>query len=193
MKLAVVVGSTRPNRQTLKEVKWVAAQASLIEGIEAETVDLKDYPMPFFNEPLSPRANPNREIDPQVKKWLDKISSFDAYVFVTAEYNHSIPAVLKNAIDYLTTEITRKPSAVAGHGTVGGARAMMHLKEILSESRSVVIPQQVAFIGLSEGLDDDGNLSQTLKDNPYNPEVALKAMLEELKWYSDALSRARNS
>lgn len=191
MKLAVIVGTTRENRVTINEAKWIVKSAKQMEGIEPELVDLIDYPMPFFSEPASPRYNPNRVIDPAVKPWLDKIGAFDAYVFVTPEYNHSIPAVLKNALDYITGELNRKPSAIASHGSVGGARAAVQLKEILSESRTVVIPQAVAFAGLSNGVDAEGNLNEELKENPYGPQAALETMLMELKWYSDALSAAR--
>lgn len=193
MKLAVIVGATRQNRQTLKQAKWVLNEANAMEGVEAKLVDLKDYPMPFFDEPASPRYNPNRVIDPAVKKWLDSIADADAYVFVTPEYNHSITGVLKNALDYVTAEFNHKPSTIVSHGSVGGARATMHLKEILSESRAIVIPQQVAFLGLHEGVDDEGQLDAELSANPYGPAAALKTALSELKWFSDALSQARNA
>src|SRR5438309_10679893 len=127
MKLAIVLGSTRPGRQSEKQAKWILKTAEQMDGVEAEIVDLLDYPMPFMNEAISPRYNPNRKIEPAVKKWLGKIDEFDAYVFVTPEYNHSIPGELKNAFDYITWEIQRKPAAIASHGTVGGARAAMHL------------------------------------------------------------------
>ncbi len=192
MKLAVIVGSTRQNRVTLKEAKWVVKTAQEIDGVEATLVDLMDYPLPFFDEPASPRYNPDRKIDADVKKWLDAIEPYDAYVFVTPEYNHSIAGVLKNAIDYITSELNRKPSAVVSHGSMGGARAAMHLKEILSESRSVVIPQAVPFLGVHEGIDEDGNLAEAMKANPHHPGNHLVGLLEELKWYSDALSAARN-
>lgn len=191
MKLGVIVGSTRPNRQTLKQAKWVVNNAKLIDGVEAELVDLADYPMPFFNEPMSPRYNPNREVDPAVQKWLNALNGFEAYVFVTPEYNHSITAVLKNSLDYVTSELNRKPSAIVSHGSVGGARAAVALREILAESKSVVIPNVVAFLGLIDGVDDDGNASEAVKANPYGPEAALKGTLSELKWYSDALAKAR--
>ena len=171
--------------------KWVNKTAKEMEGIEPQVIDLADYPMPFFNEPMSPRYNPNREIGIEAKKWLDAIKDFDAYVFVTPEYNHSITGVLKNALDYITSELYHKPSAVVSHGSVGGARAAVQLKEILSESRTVVIPNAVAFIGVSEGVDEEGNISETLKANPYGPQAALISTLEELKWYSDALAKAR--
>lgn len=190
-KLAIIVGSTRQNRQTAKQASWVAKTAQKLEAVTAEVLDLVDYPMPFFDEPISPRYNADRIIDPAVKKWLDALQPFDAYIFVTPEYNHSITGVLKNALDYLTTELYHKPVAIISHGSVGGARAAMQLREILSESRAITIPNAVAFMGVSEGIDEQGNLSEALKANPYGPQAALDATLTELKWYSDALAKAR--
>ncbi|HUA13175.1 MAG TPA: NAD(P)H-dependent oxidoreductase [Candidatus Sulfotelmatobacter sp.] len=193
MKLAVIVGSTRPNRQTPKQAKWAVNSAKEIEGIEAELVDLIDYPMPFFNEPISPRYNTERKIDPDVKKWLDKLTEFDAYLFVTPEYNHSITGVLKNALDYVTWEIQRKPAAVISHGSNGGARAATDLKEILSESQAAVVPASSALSisGMSDKIDEDGNLDTEIKANAYGPQGALTRLLNDLKWYSDALAPAR--
>lgn len=191
MKVQIVIGSTRPNRTTERMAKWVAKEAKNLPDTEVEVVDLIDYPMPFVDEPKSPRYNPERKPNPQAKRWMDKIAQGDAYIFVTPEYNHSIAGVLKNAIDYLTWEMVKKPSTVASHGTVGGARATMHLKEILSESRSVPIPTQVAIPQMSDKIDENGDLSEELKTQPYGPQTTLKSMLEELKWYSDALSTAR--
>ena len=99
MKLAIIVATTRGGRKTLQQAKWAHNVAATIEGIDAEIIDLVDYPMPFFDEPVSPRYNPSREIDATAQKWLNKLTEFDAYLFVTAEYNHSIPGVLKNALD----------------------------------------------------------------------------------------------
>ncbi|MEI9913812.1 MAG: NAD(P)H-dependent oxidoreductase [Candidatus Saccharibacteria bacterium] len=191
MKLAVILGTTRKGRQSVKEAKWIVKEAQKMQDTEVELLDLADYPMPFFDEAASPRYNPDRKPEGTVKKWLDKISEADAYIFITPEYNHSIPAVLKNAFDYLDWQMNRKPATVASHGSVGGARATMHLKEIISESKAVPIQQAVAFHGISEGIDDEGNLSAELAANPYGPQTALNAALEELKWYSDALAKAR--
>lgn len=191
MKLGIIVGTTRQNRQSIKQAKWVLNTAELDEDIKAEIVDLKDYPMPFMEEPVSPRYNANRQIDPAVKPWLDKLETFDAYVFVTPEYNHSIPGVLKNALDYVTWEMNRKPATIVSHGTVGGARAAMHLKEILSESKCVPIPNFVVMHGMSELIDDKGNLSESATANPYGPQSTLETTLQELKWYSDALIAAQ--
>lgn len=192
MKLGIVVGSTREGRQTIKEATWVANAARQFEDAEIEVIDLNDYPMPFFAEAVSPRYNLNRTVDPEVQKFLDAMNRQDAYVFVTAEYNHSIPAVLKNAFDYMTWEMQRKPAAIVSHGTVGGARAAMHLKEIISEGQAVPIPKAVAFPHMSGVIDEEGNITdEELKANPYGPQAAVQGMLEELLWYGEALKAAR--
>lgn len=192
MKLQVIIGSTRPNRITERLAKWVVAEAGQLADTTVELVDLADYPMPFLDEPISPRYNPNRQINAVAGKWIAKLAEADAYVFVTPEYNHSIPGVLKNALDYLTFELVKKPATAVGHGTVGGARSIMHLKEILSESQAAVIPKTVSFAGASQNIDEAGNLDEAIKTQAYGPQAALKATLEELKWYSDALSAARD-
>jgi len=191
MKLLVIVGTTRPGRVSDRMARWVAAEAKNLADTTVEVVDLQDYPLPFLDEPISPRYNPNRQPNPQTQKWIDKIAGGDAYVFVTPEYNHSIPGVLKNALDYLTFEMVKKPATVASHGTVGGARATMHLKEILSESKAAIIPTQVALAGMSDKINEAGVLDEQLQKEPYGPQAALKGMLAELKWYSDALAAAR--
>jgi len=191
MKLQIILGTTRPNRITERLAKWVVNEAKSFPDTMVELVDLADYPMPFLDEPISPRFNPERKINEQAGKWVTKLAEADAYIFVTPEYNHSISGMLKNAIDYVTFELAKKPATVVSHGTVGGARAAMHLKEILSESQAAIIPKAVAFAGASQNLDEAGVLSAELKAKPYGPQTALKGTLEELKWYSDALAAAR--
>ncbi len=191
VKLAVVTGSTRPGRVTQRQSKWIIKTAEQMDGVEVEHIDLKDYPLPFFNEAISPRYNQDRDVAPEVQKWLDKIGSFDAYIYVTPEYNHSIPGELKNAFDYQTWELKHKPAAIASHGTVGGARAAMHLKEILSEGQAAVIPKFSAVAHMSNLINEDGELLAEAAANPYGPQSQLQAMLDELKWYSDALAPAR--
>lgn len=193
MKVAVILGAVREGRKSSAQAKWVMKTLQEMNDVEAELVDLRDYPMPIFNEAASPRYNPNRQIEPLAQKWLDKLVEFEAYVFVTPEYNHSVPGVLKNAIDYVDYQLARKPAAVVSHGSAGGARAEVALKEILSESRMVpmsTVPG-VAMFQMSEKIDEDGNLTESEKANPYGPQAALETLLKELKWYSDALAQAR--
>lgn len=194
MKLQVIVGSTRPGRVTPNAAHWVANTAKALSDIEVEVVDLVDYPMPFFDEAISPRYNPNRNPSEPVAKFINKIAEADAYIYVTPEYNHSITGVLKNAIDYLTSEMSKKPAAVVSHGSVGGARAAVMLKEILSESQATLIPKAVAMVGFGGMLfDESGELKAEIKANPYGPQSALDALLTELKWHSDAMSAARTA
>lgn len=193
MKLGIVVGSTRQNRKTPNQAKWILKAAQAMDEVEAELVDLKDYPMPMFDEPISPRYNQDRHIDSAAVPWLKKLEEFDAYVFVTPEYNHSIPGVLKNALDYVTWEIQRKPASVVSHGSAGGARAATQLKIILSESKSVPLPTftPLTISGMSELIDENGGLTEAGQAKADYLEGARASMLEELKWYSDALAAAR--
>lgn len=193
MKVAVIIGAVRESRKTPAQANWVMQTLKTMDGVEAELVDLRDYPMPIFSEPVSPRYNPERKIDPVAQKWLDKLAGFEAYVFVTPEYNHSVPGALKNAIDYVDWQLNRKPAAIVSHGSAGGARAEVALKEILSESRMVPMPTVpgVAMTGMSEKIDEQGNLAEAEKANPYGPQSALETLLKELQWYSDALAAAR--
>src|SRR5258707_837668 len=131
MKLAVILGTVREGRHTEKLAKWVLEEAKKLPDTQVELLDLKDYPMPFFDEPVSPRFNPNRQPKPEVKKWLDKLQEQDAFVVVTPEYNHSIPGVLKNSLDYIDWQVSKKPFAIVSHGSAGGARAAGHLKHII--------------------------------------------------------------
>ena len=194
MKLQVIVGSTRPGRATPSVAKWVINEAQNLPETQVELVDLADFALPFFDEAISPRYNPNRQPAASVQKWLDKVAEADAYIYVTPEYNHSTSGVLKNAIDFLVSEMNQKPAAVVSHGGVGGARAATHLKEILSESKATIIPSGVQLVGyVAQGgiIDEVGNLDETLKANPYGPQGVLKAMLADLQWHSDALATAR--
>lgn len=192
MKLIVVIGSTRPGRISERIARWVAAGATNLPDTQVDLVDLRDYPMPFFDEPISPRYNPDRKPGEVVQKWMTKITEGDAYIFVTPEYNHSMSGVLKNALDYITVELSKKPATVVSHGTVGGVRAIMHLKEVLSESGAAITPRQIALMSVKDKLNEAGELSEEAKADPYGPATALKGLLEELKWYSDALSTARS-
>lgn len=189
-KIAVVVGSTRQGRQTDKLAKWVAKDLS--GKAEVETLDLRDYPMPFLEESISPRYNPERQPDPETKKWLDKIATFDGYVFVTPEYNRSTSAVLKNAIDVLGHEIDDKPVALVGHGSSGGAQAIANLRMALPGVGAITVPQALFFSDhLAESINEEGDLKQELREKPYGPHSQLEVQLASLLWYTEALKAAR--
>lgn len=191
--VAVIVGTVREGRQTLKAAKWVARSLQGHTNAEVKLLDLINYPLPFFDEPISPRFNPNRKPAGIVKDWLDALAAADAYIVVTPEYNHSIPGVLKNALDYVDFQMVQKPSAIVSHGTVGGARAAMHLKEVLSELKTLPIPETVALMGIQEGLGEDGELADELKANPRSPQAQLTGQLDNLLWYAEALQAKRHA
>jgi len=189
-KIAVIVGSTREGRQTDKLAAWVVRE--LAKHAEAEVVDLIDYPMPFFDEAISPRYNPNRAPKPEVQKWLDKVASFDGYVLVTPEYNRTTSAVLKNAIDYLDFQLERKPVALVGHGSTGGAQAIATLRITLPGVGAVSVPQALFFSDrLAESIDEEGELKTEVRERPYGPQSQLEMQVESLLWYADALKAAR--
>ncbi len=107
MKLQIIIGSTRPGRQSDRLAKWVANEAKNLPDTTAELVDLADYELPMFDEAVSPQFNPDRKPSEPVKKWLDKLAGADAFVLVTPEYNRSYSAVLKNALDYVDFQLAK--------------------------------------------------------------------------------------
>lgn len=141
-RIAVVLGSVRPNRNGAAVAEWVVEKASAVEGVEVELVDLQTFDLPFFAEPFpTAMAEPK---DPNGKRWIDTIASFDAFLFVTAEYNHSVPGALKNAIDFLTpVSLADKAVGLVSYGAVGGVRAAEHLRQILVNLQAGVVNQAV--------------------------------------------------
>lgn len=191
MKVQVLLGSIRPNRVTERVAKWTAAEASKLEGAEVEIVDLKDYPLPLFDETVSPQYNPERKPEGKVKEWLDKLAEADAYVIVSPEYNRTIPGPFKNALDYIDFQFAKKPLGLVTHGSVGGAYAMANYRVALPQMLAITVPEPVMIIGAAGLFEEDGTLDPDAAENPYGPAGALTKMLESLKWYGDALTAAR--
>ncbi|MCA9327095.1 NAD(P)H-dependent oxidoreductase [Candidatus Saccharibacteria bacterium] len=192
MKLGIIIGSTREGRGSERAAKWVAVAAQKVDGFEVETLDLLDYELPFFDEAISPQYNPERKPAGVVKQWLDKLAEKDAIIVVTPEYNRSLPAVLKNALDYVAYELERKPIAVVAHGSTGGAQAVHTLRAVTAGTLAISVPRAV-YIPSMAGMafDEDGNLNADLAANPYGPNSALQATLSDLAWYAEALSAAK--
>jgi NAD(P)H-dependent FMN reductase len=185
-KIGIVVGTTRQGRFADGPAKWLAEIASRREDAQFEVVDLRDYPMPFFEEMASPVfVPPQNEV---AQKWGEKIDSLDGFVFITAEYNHSISGVLKNALDYAYTQYNRKAASFVAYGGSGGARAVEHLRGILAELQVATLKYPV-HIGMNEmlGIIREG---RTMADYPYLVDTA-KTMLDELVWWTKALKAAR--
>lgn len=143
LKIAVILGSTRPGRNGKAVADWVVEQAEGRVGATYELVDLLDYPLPHLDEPLQPAFGQYEK--EHTKAWAAKVAEYDGFVFVTPEYNHSTSGVLKNAIDYLQKEWHNKAAALVGYGGVGGARAVEHLRGVLSEVQIAHVRQSLAF------------------------------------------------
>src|SRR5438034_8235424 len=125
-RIAIITGTTRATRFGEKPAKWIHGIAAARADMSVELIDLRDYPMPFFDEPASNAWVPSK--NEVAKRWQKKVAEFDGFIFVTAEYNRSMPAVLKNALDYAYPEWNRKAAAYVGYGGVGAARAIEQLR-----------------------------------------------------------------
>ena len=185
LKVQIIVGSTRPGRKSEAVARWVLAQAQAQARTDAvfELVDLADFKLPLFDEP-GPPARGNY-LHAHTQAWSQKIAQADAFVFVTPEYNHSIPGALKNALDYLYREWNNKAAGFVAYGGVGGARAVEQLRLILGELEVASVRNAVH---LSLMTDFEG--FTTFKPDPRH-EKALKAMLDQLIAWGGALQPLR--
>ncbi|GAA2487678.1 NADPH-dependent FMN reductase [Winogradskya humida] len=190
-KLLVIVGSTRPTRAADRVVPWVLAQAQAQEGFDVELADLREWPLPIFGEhpgTLGDITDPTYS-DPLVRAWNKKVKEADAFLIVTPEYNHSVPAVLKNAIDsvWLSFGFRNKPVATVGYsaGIGGGIRSIEHLAQMFVETEAVPLRNATVLPFVNDAFDDQGQ--------PVNPmtSAALKIMLDDLTWWTAALDKAR--
>ena len=177
--IAIILGSTRPGRNGEAVAKWVRDIAVKRDDATFELVDLADFPLPHFDEPGSPAwGNYQNE---HTKAWSAKIAQFDGYVFVTPEYNHSTSGVLKNALDYLYNEWNNKAAAFVSYGSVGGARAVEHLRLVASELQLATVRAQVAISLVTEFE----NYSVFTPSDYLLPQV--DTMLDQLVAWSKAL------
>ena len=141
-RLAVITGSVRPNRVGSAVAQWVAERASTVEGAEAEVLELADFRLPVFAEEIPPMMAAPK--DPAAAAWNEALARFDAYVFVTPEYNRSIPGALKNAIDFIVPSVlANKAVGLVGYSYLGGTRPIEHLRGILVNFTTGVVGKQV--------------------------------------------------
>jgi len=183
-RVQVILGSTRQNRSGEKVARWITDLADARPDLDAELVDLRDYPLPFFDSPFPPkRALPD---DPQVQAWAAKVADADGFIMVTPEYNYGYSAVLKNALDTLYYEWNDKPVGIVGYGAVGGGlRAVMQLRQVVVElglvqaNAGVIVP----FAGRAFG--DDGAPSDEVTLRTAN------AMLAEVAGWLPTLQAKR--
>lgn len=138
MKIKVILGSTRQGRFGEKVAAWVMDQVK-----DAELLDLREFPLPFFDEAITPSALKVPYANPVVARWTAKIADGEAFIVITPEYNHGYPAVLKNALDYVKKEWMNKKIGFVGYGTLGAARAIEQLRQVVIELQMVPIKNAV--------------------------------------------------
>lgn len=188
-KIAVIIGSTRAARFGHVPAQWILGVAKKRKDIDVELVDIRDFDLPFFDEMASNLWMPSK--DAKVIAWQQKIGEFDGYIFVSAEYNHSVPASLKNALDQAYKEWVHKPAAYVGYGGVGAARAIEHLRLINVELQMVPVRSAV-HIGGSEFIKvfpAAGNQPISTIEEVILPSA--NAMLDDLSWWVSATKAAR--
>lgn len=184
LKLAIIIGSTRPGRKANAVAKWVHDIAIRRSDAEFEIVDINDFNLPLLDEPVPPSMGQYSQ--PHTKAWSAKIASFDAYVFVTPEYNHSTSGALKNAIDYLYKEWNNKAAGFVSYGSAGGTRAVEHLRSIVGELQVADVRAQVAL-----SLYTDFENFSVFKPAPLH-EKSVNAMLDQVIAWGGALKTLRN-
>ncbi|OGZ08226.1 MAG: FMN reductase [Candidatus Lloydbacteria bacterium RIFCSPHIGHO2_02_FULL_50_13] len=188
LKLKIILGSTREGRFGDKPARWIFEEAKKKVGAEVELLDLRDYPMPFFNDPVSPSYRKGAHQNPVVAKWAAKIAEADAFIVVTPEYNHGYSGVLKNALDHVFPEWKNKPVSFVAYGGVGGARAVEQLRLVSVELQMAPMRSAVHIPAPWTLLDEKGNLKEGALD-----QFAQGAdnLLTQLVWWADALRAAR--
>ncbi len=188
-RIAMIIGSTRPQRFADKPADWLLEQAAKRDDFTLDRLDLRDFDLPFFAEAATNLHAPS--VDPKVVAWQDAISPYDGYLFVVAEYNHSVTAALKNALDQAYLEWVRKPFAAFGYGGTGAVRAIEHLRGISIELQ--MVPSKFSgHLGGSEMLKVHpygGNAPMSEVEDAIKPSV--DAMFDDLVWWSNTLRSAR--
>ncbi len=186
--IGIIIGSTREGRFGEKPAQWIHEIASQRTDLAFELIDLRDHPLPFFNESMSPAWAPVK--NEAAQRWADKLATLDGLIVVTPEYNHGPSAVLKNAFDYAYKEFGRKPIGFVGYGGVGAARAVEQLRLIAVELQMAPVRHAV-HIGMVEflGLWQQG---KSFDDFPHLAQAAT-AMLDDIAWWAKALRTARQA
>ena len=183
IRIAIIIGSTRPGRNGEAVAKWVYKIAQKRTDAEFELVDIKDFNLPLLDEAAPPIMGQYSK--PHTKTWAAKIGSFDAYVFVTPEYNHGTSGALKNAIDFLFAEWTNKAAGFVSYGGAGGARAVEQLRLVLAEVQMATVRNQV----LLSMYTDFENFS-VFKPGP-TKEQSVNDVLAQLIAWGEALKTLR--
>ena len=185
LKVGIILGSTRPGRNGEAVSQWTYETANKRSDADFELIDIKDFNLPLLDEPIPPSMG--QYTKEHTKIWSAKIDSFDAYVFVTAEYNHGIPGALKNAIDFLFKEWNNKVAGFVSYGGTGGVRAVEQLRLVMAELKVATVRAQVQL-----SLHTDFENFTKFKPAPFQVKAA-NTMLDEVIAWGGALKALRTS
>jgi NAD(P)H-dependent FMN reductase len=191
LNVKLIIGSTRDGRSADLVAPWLIRSLQARDDFEVDVLDLRDWDLPMFRETFATVGNPHDPTfsSPLVKDWNTTIGSGDGYIFLTPEYNHSVPAVLKNAIDsvFATFGFRNKPfGCVAYSGAIaGGSRAIEHLAHIGVEAEMVPLRNNLLFPRVGDAFDETGEPKDPVSD------LALSILLDDLAWWGGALKSAR--
>jgi NAD(P)H-dependent FMN reductase len=183
LKLAIIIGSTRPGRVGEAVGQWAYEIARKRQDAQFELVDIQEFNLPLLDEPVPPSMG--KYSKEHTKKWAAKIASFDGYAFVTPEYNHGISGALKNAIDFLYSEWNNKAAGFVGYGSAGGVRAVEHLRLVMAEVQIATVRNQVML-----SLRDDFENYSVFKPREFH-EKSLGQVFEQVIAWSGALKTLR--
>jgi len=183
LRVGILTGSTRPGRNNIAVAEWVQGIAKQRTDAEYELVDIASFELPLLDEPVPPMMGQYSK--PHTKTWAAKIASFDAYVFVTPEYNHGVSAALKNAIDYLFAEWNNKAAGFVSYGSAGGARAVESLRLVMAELMVATVRSQVMLSVFT----DFEHFSKFKPDPRHEQEVS--AVLDQVVSWGTALKKLR--
>jgi NAD(P)H-dependent FMN reductase len=197
LNVMVILGSTREGRFGDKPAHWILGELKKKDGINAELLDLRDYPLPFYNDTTSPAQRGGKYPDAAVQKWADKIASADAFVMISPEYNHGYSAVIKNALDVLSPEWALKPVGFIGYGSAGGSRAIEQLRQVVIElgmapiKNSLAIPGEVYMAAMKLAAPVDPALFEPVRKSWAGDKVEM--FLGELAFMGRTLKTARQA
>lgn len=184
-RIAIVTGSTRPNRQSRTVAEWALSVAAERTDAEYELVDIAEHDLPLFDEPVPPSFG--QYAGEHTRAWAQVVASFDGYLFVTPEYNHAAPPALTNAIDFVYPEWNNKAAGFVGYGSLGGARAVENLRLIAAEIQVATVRTAVALT-----LADDFKDYVEFAPRPHHADV-LNTTLDQLITWARALEGVRAS
>lgn len=192
MKIAIVLGSSRSPRLGDRVCAYVLAKAVQLQGAEFTVLDLAGYGLPFFDEPLAPWSSRDRSPSPAAQRWLDDISAADGYLFLTPEYNYAVPAVLKNALDFLGHEADGKPASILSYSDTmhGGNIAGHELRLTLNKLGMLPLPKSLPLAFADRLLDESGRLTEQ-SDLAAKVDNFLPWSLAELVRYAAVLQTLR--